>query len=137
MDNPGTSGDISFGLESVLEASDISAVNQKADNLIAALNGVVEVLQASGDAEILAFLNVFATENEISACSYQTLYRFEQSILGALSLYSGTNPDAINAVMTKLSDRAFCGRKRFPRFLWNSGRGCGHVVERKPVHKAY
>lgn len=103
LDNPGTSGDISFGLESVLEASDISAVNQKADNLIAALNGVVEVLQASGDAEILAFLNVFATENEISACSYQTLYRFEQSILGALSLYSGTNPDAINAVMTKLS----------------------------------
>lgn len=104
LDNLNTSGDISFCLEPVLETDDLAAVNQKADNLIAALNGVVEVLQASGDADILAFLDVFAKENIISACSYQTLYRFEQSILGALSLYSGTNPDAINAVMAKLSN---------------------------------
>ena len=103
LDNPNASGDISFCLESVLETDDLTAINQKSDNLIAALNGVVEVLQASGDADILAFLDVFASENEISACSYQTLYRFEQNILGALSLYSGTNPDAINAVMIKLS----------------------------------
>ena len=104
LDNLNTSGDISFCLEPVLETDDLNVVNQKADNLIAALNGVVEVLQASGDADILAFLDVFAAENEVSACSYQTLYRFEQSILGALSLYSGTNPDAINAVMAKLSN---------------------------------
>ncbi len=103
LDDPNTSGDISFCLESVLETDDLNDVNQKADNLIAALNGVVEVMQASGDADILAFLDVFAKENEISACSYQTLYRFEQSILGELSQYSGTNPDAINAVMARLA----------------------------------
>ena len=104
LDDPSSSGDISFCLENVLEAADLTTINQTADRLITALNGVVEVLQASGDADILAFLDVFAAENEISSCSYQTLYRFEQSILGALSLYSGTNPNAINAVMAKLSE---------------------------------
>ena len=103
LDNPSTPGDISFCLEPVLETADLNTVNQKADNLIAALNGVVEALQASGDADILAFLDVFATENEISACSYQTLYRFEQNILGKLSMYQGANPVAINAVMSRLS----------------------------------
>lgn len=103
LDDPDGPGDISFGLEPVLETADLSGINQTSDNLIAALNGVVEVLQSSGDADILAFLDVFAAENEISACSYQTLYRFEQNILGELSHYSGTNPDAINAVMVKVS----------------------------------
>ena len=104
LDNPSESGDISFGLAPILESADLSDVNQQADNLIAALNGVVEVLQASGDADILAFLDVFASENEISACSYQTLYRFEQNILGALSLYNGTNPAAINTIMERVAD---------------------------------
>ena len=103
LDNPNVTGDISFKLESVLETDDLTEINQKSDNLISALNGVVEVLQASNDADILAFLDDFAIENEISACSYQTLYRFEQNILGALSLYSGTNPDAINAIMERLT----------------------------------
>ena len=104
LDDLNVSEDISFCLEPILEPADRSSLEQTADNLIAALNSVVETLEASGDADILAFLDVFAMENEISACSYQTLYRFEQNILGVLSLYSGSNPDAINAVMTKLSD---------------------------------
>ena len=103
LDNPSVSGDISFSLEPVLETADATSINQTTDNLIAALNGVVEALQESGDADILAFLDVFAAENEISACSYQTLYRFEQSILGALSLYNGTNSAAINSIMERLS----------------------------------
>ena len=68
LDDPSSSGDISFCLENVLEAADLTTINQTADRLIAALNGVVEVLQASGDADILAFLDVFAAENEISSC---------------------------------------------------------------------
>lgn len=104
LDNTSVSGDISFSLEPVLETADATTINQTTDNLIAALNGVVEALQASGDAGILAFLDVFATENEISACSYQTLYRFEQSILGALSLYNGTNSAAINTIMERVSN---------------------------------
>ena len=104
LDNTSVSGDISFSLEPVLETADATTINQTTDNLIAALNGVVEALQASGDAGILAFLDVFATENEISACSYQTLYRFEQNILGALSLYSGTNSAAINTIMERVSN---------------------------------
>ncbi len=104
LENPSTSGDISFCLEPILETADLAEVNQKADAMIAALNRVVEILQSSGDADIISFLDVFAAENEISACSYQTVYRFEQSILGALSLYNGTNPEAINAVMARLSD---------------------------------
>ena len=104
LDDLNVSEDISFCLEPILEPADRTSLEQTADNLIAALNSVVETLEASGDADILAFLDVFAMENEISACSYQTLYRFEQNILGVLSLYSGSNPDAINAVMTKLSD---------------------------------
>lgn len=104
LDNTSVSGGISFSLEPVLETADATTINQTTDNLIAALNGVVEALQASGDAGILAFLDVFATENEISACSYQTLYRFEQSILGALSLYNGTNSAAINTIMERVSN---------------------------------
>ena len=104
LDDPGEPGDISFGLEPVMEAADLTYIGQTTDNLIAALNGVVEVLQASNDADILDFLNVFAMENEISACSYQTLYRFEQNILGALSLYNGTNPAAINTIMARVAD---------------------------------
>lgn len=103
LENPEATGDISFGLESVLSADESTAIGQIADNMIAALNGVVEVLQSSNDADLLSFLDVFAYENEISACSYQTLYRLEQSILGALSLYNGTNSEAINAIMARLS----------------------------------
>ena len=103
LDDPSSTDDISFSLEPVLEPSDASYVGQTVDNLIAALNGVVEALQASDDADILSFLDAFAAENEISACSYQTLYRFDQSILGALSLYNGANPIAINTVMERLS----------------------------------
>lgn len=103
LDNPSSSGDISFSLEPVLETAGLSEVDQTADNLIAALNGVVEVLQAYEDADIRAFLDVFTFQNQIASCSYHTLYRMEQSILGTLSEYSGTNPEAINAVMTRLS----------------------------------
>ena len=104
LDNPSASGDISFSLSPILEAADATAIGQVTDNLIAALNGVVEALQASNEADILAFLDVFAAENEIAACSYQTLYRFEQNILGALSLYNGSNPSAINTIMGRVTE---------------------------------
>ena len=103
LDNPSNTEAISFSLEPVLGTEDATTISQTADNLIAALNGVVEALQESNDADILAFLDVFAFENEISACSYQTLYRFQQDIMGSLSLYSGTNPAAINTIMERLS----------------------------------
>ena len=103
LDNPSAPGDISFGLAPVLESGDLTEISQTADNLISALNGVVEVLQASGDAQIRAFLDAFTFQNQILACSYQTLYLLDQNVLGALSEYSGTNPDAINTVMTRLS----------------------------------
>ena len=103
LDNPSASGDISFSLSPILEAADATAIGQVTDNLIAALNGVVEALQASNEADILAFLDVFAAENEIIACSYQTLYRIQQNIMAALFQYSGTNPEAINAIMASLS----------------------------------
>ena len=104
LDNPTTSDDISFSLEPVLETAVATTIGETTDNLIDALNRVVEAMQESNDADILAFLNVFASENEISACSFQTLYRFEQSILGALSLYSGTNPTAINTIMERVAE---------------------------------
>lgn len=103
LDNPSASADISFSLEPVLETADLTAVSQTTDNLVAALNGVIEVLQSYEDADIRSFLDVFTFQNQIVSCSYYTLYRMEQNILGALSEYSGTNPTAINAVMTKLS----------------------------------
>lgn len=104
LDNPNTPSDISFSLEPVLETDDLTEINTISDNLIAALNGVVEVLQASEDEDIRVFLDAFTVENEITACSYQNLYNMEQSIFGALSYYSGTNPDAISEVMGKLSE---------------------------------
>ena len=102
LNNSNDAGDISFSLESVLNNDDLTAINQTADNLIAALNGVVEVLQASGDPDFLAFLDVFAFENRISACSYQTLDRFEQDFYGAYSIYGGTNSDVIDILNPKL-----------------------------------
>ena len=104
LDNPDVPGDISFSLEAILGADDLTALNQTSDNLISALNGVVEVMQASSDPDIRALLDAFTFQNQITACSYQNLYRLEQSILGALSEYNGTNPDAINALMIKLSN---------------------------------
>ena len=104
LDNPNTPGDISFSLESVLEADDLTEINTISDIIIAALNGVVEVLQTSEDEDIRVFLEAFTVENEITACSHQNLYNMEQSIFGALSYYSGTNPDAISEVMGKLSE---------------------------------
>lgn len=106
LDNPSKSGDITFSLESILGPDEPSAISRKADNLIAALNGVVEALQASHDPEIMAFLDAFASDNEISACSYQTLYQFEQNFMEVLSQYSGTESGAEiinNSVMPKLS----------------------------------
>ena len=103
LENPAVSGDISFSLEPVLGEDEQAAVSATTENLIAALNAVVETLWSSGDADILAFLDVFAAENEIIACSYQTLYRIQQNIMAALFQYSGTNPEAINAIMASLS----------------------------------
>ena len=87
LDNPSASADISFSLEPVLETADLTAVSQTTDNLVAALNGVIEVLQSYEDADIRAFLDVFTFQNQIVSCSYYTLYRMEQNILGALSEY--------------------------------------------------
>lgn len=103
LDNPDAAGDISFSLEAVLEEDDLTAINQTADKLIAALNGVVEKLQASDDAYIQASLYEFTIENQISACSYQNLYRMEQSLLYSLQDYDGDDPDAINDVLPKLT----------------------------------
>ena len=103
LDNPSSTGDIFFSLEPVLGTEDATNLGQITDNLIAALNGVVEALQESDDADIMAFLDAFASENIVSACSYQTLYRFDQQIMGALSMYSGANSEAINTVMERLS----------------------------------
>ena len=103
LENPSGSEEISFSLESILGTDEASAVSQTADNLISALNGVVEALQTAEDPAFLTFLDAFAFENHISACSYQTLYRLEQSILGALSQYNGTDSDGINAIMSRLS----------------------------------
>jgi len=103
LDNPEVTEDISFSLETILEADDIYEMEQTADNLITALNGVVEALQTAEDPTFQSFLDVFAAENQIAACSYQTVYRLEQSILGELSQYSGTDSYGINAIMSRLS----------------------------------
>lgn len=99
-------GGISFSLEPIIETGDtdeLTAINTTSDNLIAKLNGLVEVLQASDDAEIRALLDVFTVKDQISACSFQTLYSLEQPIINTLYDYSGTNSDAINEVMEKIS----------------------------------
>ena len=104
LDNPATPGDISFSLEPVLDTEALTAVNTITNHIITALNGVVEVLQASDDAGILAFLDAFAQENEILACSYQTIYYLEQNLMGSLSLYTGIIPeDIINTLNVRLS----------------------------------
>lgn len=103
LDDPETPGEISFSLEEVLETDDLTEITHTSDNLIGALNGVVEVLQASEDADVKVFLDAFTFENQIAACSYQSLYRLEQYILGALSMYGGANADAISDVMASIS----------------------------------
>lgn len=102
IDDPDATEDISFSLMAILSSSEIKEMSQTADDLIAALNGVVEALQTADDPSFLDFLDAFAAENHISACSYQTMYRFEQIILGELSQYSGTDSYGINAIMSRL-----------------------------------
>ncbi len=99
-------GGISFSLEPIIETGDtdeLTAINTTSYNLIAKLNDLVEVLQASDDAEIRALLDVFTFKDQISACSYQTLYSLQLPILNALQSVEDANPETINAVMTKLS----------------------------------
>ncbi len=103
LDDPNTASDISFSLESILETDEMDTISQTVDNLIAALNAVVAVMQTSEDADIRSYLSTFSFDNLIIACSYRAIYQLEQYVFGALSEYSGTNPDAINALMTKLS----------------------------------
>lgn len=103
LDNPASGEDISFSLEPVAGSSEAEAINIKADNLISALNSVVEAMQGSEDEDIRHFLDVFAQENRIFACSAQTLYRMEQNILGELSVYSGTSSADINLIMSKVT----------------------------------
>ena len=104
LDNPATPGSISFNLEHILETADLTAVGQTANNLIAKLNGVVETLQKSNNADILAFLDVFAKENEVLACSYQTIYQLQQNLMGSLSIYTGEiSEELINALNVALS----------------------------------
>ena len=103
LDNPDASGDISFSLVTILGEDQTSEINQTADNLIAALNGVVEALQSANDPVLRSVLDVFAIENRISACSSQTFYRLEQNIFGMLFEYSGTDLESINALMPRLT----------------------------------
>ena len=119
LDNPNTTNDISFSLESILEEDDLTAINNTSNTFIAALNGVVEVLQTSDDPDIKAFLDAFTFENQIIACSYQTLYGLYQDILGAYSTYAtngGTNKEAIDALNTKIPalEAALQAGKGFP-----------------------
>lgn len=110
LDDPDTPGDISFSLESVLEAGELDEVNQTANELIDALNGVVAVFQASDLADAQAFLNTFTFKNQIIACSCPAIDQLEKSLLVALSEYRWETPDVeaiaavIAAAMTKLSE---------------------------------
>ena len=110
LDDPDTPGDISFSLESVLEAGELDEINQTAKELIDALNGVVAVFQASDLADAQTFLNTFTFKNQIIACSCPAIDQLEKSLLVALSEYRWDTPDAeaiaavIAAAMTKLSE---------------------------------
>lgn len=110
LDDPDTPGDISFSLESVLEAGELDEINQTANELIDALNGVVAVFQASDLADAHAFLNTFTFKNQIIACSCPAIDQLEKSLLVALSEYRWDTPDVeaiaavIAAAMTKLSE---------------------------------
>ena len=110
LDNPDTPGDISFSLESVLTADELDEINQTADGLIDAINGVVAEFQKSDLADVQAFLNTFTFKNQIIACSGPAIDQLEFSLLAALSEYRWETPDVeavaavIAAAMTKLSE---------------------------------
>ena len=103
LEDPHSASDISFCLESILETSEVKDISQKADNLIAALNGIVETLQEIEDADIQSFLSAFTFENQIIACSAPTFTRLEQALFGAIAEYQGSNVDAFTALNPKIS----------------------------------
>lgn len=110
LDDPDTPGDISFSLESILETGELDEINQTANELIDALNGVVAVFQTSDLADAQAFLNTFTFKNQIIACSGPAIDQLEFSLLVALSEYRWETTDVeavaavIAAAMTKLSE---------------------------------
>lgn len=114
LDNPGGSGDITFGLEPILETAAETAVDSITNSLMDALNDVVEAIQESNNADILAFLDVFATENMISACSSQTLLRFEQSLLIAISSYDVSKTITIRSRLSSLRTARNAAGSDFP-----------------------
>ena len=103
LDNPNTPGDISFSLEKILETDEAETISQTADNLIAAFNDLIEVIQSSKDAGIRAFLDAFTFKNHILACSSATVYFLEQSFFEAIYRYSGDDPENITPLFPKIT----------------------------------
>ena len=102
LEDPSGPEDISFHLEPVVAAADAEAITQTADRLIAALNAVADVIRLSSDAEIRTYLDLFAVENRILACSYQSIYRIEQDIMKALSDYEGSSLTDISTILYRI-----------------------------------
>ena len=107
LDDPSRASDISFSLESILNETESSQILATADGLIDALNFIVAMLKQSGDS---SFDKIYPfAENQIWACSYQTLYSMLEDLYSAFFYYHGDGTEAINFAMDSLTrclDRA-------------------------------
>ena len=104
LDDPSSSDDISFCLQPVMNIQDSLDVEATAEALIAALNGVVNVIHTTGDVHLLSIIEAIERENQIQACSYRTLHQIENQIINGMHEYgSAADPDAVNAAMSALS----------------------------------
>lgn len=98
LNNPASAGDIFFDLVPVLEGSqsgELSEVTTKADNVLAALNNIVDMILQSGNDQIRSILDIFRRENQILACSYPVFNKIRSDIQTALLNVSGDDPDTM------------------------------------------
>lgn len=95
LDNPSGANDIFFNLVPVLgndASGELSEVTTKADNVLEALNNIVEMILQSSNDQILGILDLFKREKQILACSYPVFDKIRSEIQTALLNVSGNDP---------------------------------------------
>ena len=112
LDDPSTAGDISFSLEQIASAGDINAAIATADDLIAALNGLVAAIRS---ADVPAFNRVFEyAENKIWSCSFQSFHNIRDNVQSTIFGYSGAGASQIVSAINTLDGRINAAGSAYP-----------------------
>ena len=104
LEDPASSDDISFALETILDDSQASELDGKVTTLLNKLNDIVTAVQNATDPALLQVMDTIARDNQILACSYLTFNRIKTEIVAKLFMTpSLTDPTASEPIEAAIS----------------------------------